>query len=254
MKPPMHQPLLFDGRYYDQCWRNLVADIPYWITLARRFGGPILELACGTGRVSIPLAHEGFAVSGIDASDSMLAQARSKSAQAGVAVEWIKGDIRNFDLGKRFPLIIFPFNTIVALHDLEDLEACLVCVKRHLTPRGKFAIDVFNPDLRFLLRDPEKRYPHSEFPDPDGAGTIVLTETNVYDSARQINQVKLFFKFPGQTEEVVEHLNIRVYFPQELDGLLKYNGFAIEDKFGNYDESPFVSSSPKQLIVCSRKP
>lgn len=252
MKPPDIEHLYFDGRHYDQRYKNYTQDIPFWINQARKYSGPVLELACGTGRVAIPLAKEGFLVTGIDISDSMLSEARRKSSQAGIVVEWIKADIRDFKLGKRFPLIIFPFNTICHLFDLEDLEACLSCVEGHLRPNGRFIIDVFNPRLDILLRNPEERYipPYSEYPDPDGRGTIAVTESNVYDTASQINRIKLFYKFPGQAEEIIEELNMRIYFPQELDALLKYNGFEIEAKFGNYDETPFTSAAPKQLIVC----
>ena len=251
MKLPMHLPLLFDGRHYDRHWRHLTADIPFWLNQARKFGGPILELACGTGRVSLPLAKAGFAVTGVDISDSMLAEARKKAAAAAVAIEWLKADMRSFDLGRKFPLVIFPFNTIAVLHGLEDLEACLSCVKQHLAPGGRFIIDVFHPSLDILRRDPEQRFPHCEYPAPDGQGPVVVTESTAYDATHQINRVKLFFKFPGQVEEAVEEFTVRVYFPQELDALLKYNGLAVESKFGNYDESPFAAASPKQLIICS---
>lgn len=249
MKPPDIEHHYYDGRHYDQRCRDLTQDIPFWLSQARKYGDPVLELACGTGRVAIPLAKEGFLVTGIDISDSMLEEARRKSSQEGINVEWIKADIRDFELGKKFSLVIFPANTICHLLELKDLEACLSCVKRHLRPNGKFIIEVFNPRLDILLRNPEERYPHSEYPDPDGKGTIVMTESNVYDPASQINRIKLFYKLPGRPEEVVEELNMRIYFPQELDALLKYNGFGIEAKFGDYDETPFASAAPKQLIV-----
>jgi len=78
-----------------------------------------------------------------------------------------------------------------------------------------------------------------------------VTESYGYDTARQINSVKLHYRLPGKAGEVVEELKVRIYFPRELDALLKYNGFAVESKFGNYDEAPFESTSPKQLFVCS---
>lgn len=250
MKPPDIGHLYFDGRHYDQRFQDLTQDIPFWIRQAKKYGDTVLELACGTGRIAMPLAREGFLVTGIDISDSMLAEARRKSSREGTVVEWIQADIRNFELRKKFSLVIFPFTTICHLLDLEDLEACFSCTRRHLRPSGRFIIDVFNPRLDILLRNPEGRYSHSKYPDPDSRGTITVTENNVYDTSSQINRIKLFYKFPERTEEVVEELNMRIYFPQELDALLKYNGFRIEAKFGNYDERPFTSEAPKQLIVC----
>ena len=251
MNPPVMLPLFFNGRHYDLKWRHLISDLPFWARQAGKYADPVLELGCGTGRVALHLAQGGWRVTGIDISDSMLYEAKRKSTQQRLPVEWMKDDIRTFELRRKFPLVIFPFNTLAILSELADLEACLASVKKHLAPGGRFIIDVFNPSLDVLRRDPAKRYPHREYPAPDGGGVIVVTESNVYDAAHQINRLKLFYKFPGKEEEVVEELSLRIYFPQELDALLKYNGFAIENKFGNYDESPFESSSQKQLIICS---
>ena len=135
----------------------------------------------------------------------------------------------------------------------KSLEACLSCVKRHLKADGRFIIDAFNPDLDTLRHSPEERYPFADYPDPEGNGTILVTYSNVYDAASQINRMKLFFKLPSQTEEVIEALNLRMYFPRELDALLECNGFIIEDKFGDYEESPFITSAGLQLVVCSTR-
>jgi hypothetical protein len=162
----------------------------------------------------------------------------------------IKADIRDFDLQSTFNLAIFPANTICHLLTFQDLEACLRCVRRHVEPCGKFVIDVFNPRLDILLRNRSERYPHSEYPDPDGKGMIAITEATDYDSASQINTITLFYKMPGWSEEVVEELRMRIYFPQELDELMKYNGFRIETKLGDYDGRPFSSDAPRQLFVC----
>jgi SAM-dependent methyltransferase len=180
----------------------------------------------------------------------MLAEARGKSAGEGVCVEWIRGDIRDFELGRRFLLVIFPANALLHLLRLEDLEACLSCVRRHLRPGGRFIIDIFVPNLDILRRNAEDRSPFSEYPDPEGTGEVVMMESNVYDPAAQINRVKLFRVRPGGAEEPVGELNLRIYFPQELDAILRYNGFVIDDKSGDYDGRAFDSSATKQLIVC----
>jgi SAM-dependent methyltransferase len=242
--------LYLDGRRYDLQFPG-GDDVAFWIKQARRYGGPILELACGTGRVAIPLAREGFQVAGVDISDPMLAEAKRKSDREGVHVEWIKGDVRDFDLGKRFGLVIFPANALLHLLRSEDLEPCLACVRRHLKPGGKFIIDVFVPNLDILRRNPEVRFFFSEYSDPSGNGDIVMTESNVYDPATQIMTVTLFRALPGQGEEAVGELILRIYFPQELDAILRYNGFTIDEKLGDYDGTLFDSSAAKQLIVCS---
>jgi len=237
-----------DGRHYDLQNRDIVEDIPFYLRQIKRYGEPVLELACGTGRITIPLSSKGIKITVLDISEPMLEQAKKKDMGK---VEWIRADCRNFHLNEKFSFIFFPFNSIAHLHDLKSLEDCFSCVKEHLADEGRFAIDFFNPRLDILMRDPDKRYPVAEYPDPDGKGTVTITENNIYDTAAQINRIKWYYKVGKEKEKVVEN-NMRIFFPQELDALLIYNGFTIEHKFGNYDETSFNSESPKQLIICYR--
>lgn len=249
LRPIDCEGLYRDGRHYDLVNRGQVADIPFYLKQIKKYGGPVLELACGTGRITIPIAEQVVQITGLDISPSMLAHARRKSSARGVEVEWIEADCCDFDLGMRFGLIFFPFNSIAHLQDLESIESCFACVKNHLRTEGRFIIETFQPDLRILTRDPEKRYPVTEYPDPDGKGTVIITENNVYDSATQVNRIKWYYRLKGETSERVELLNMRIFYPQELDALFHYNGFLIEEKFGHYDERPFTSAAPKQLVV-----
>jgi len=242
--------IYLDGRHYDQLFTNGSEDLPFWISQANQYGDPILELACGTGRIAVALAQVGFNVTGIDNAEGMLREARRKSAEAGVEVEWVKADMRDFDLGKAFSLIILPFNTLCHLLDLGDFEACLASVRNHLAPNGRFVIDVFVPKMELLINKPDERYPFSEYDDPDGRGRIAVTESYVYESDTQIKRIKTYHSIPGEDAEIEGELNMRMYFPQELDALLKYNGFVLECKYGSYDQTAFDIESEKQLIVC----
>lgn len=252
MMPVDCQQLYSDGRHYDLQTRDVVEDIPFYLRQTRKYGGPVLELACGTGRITIPMAEQGIRITGLDISGPMLSQARKKAAAKGVNVEWVQADCRNFKLAKKFRLIFLPFNSITHLHDLESIEACLSCVGRHLARDGRFIIDVFVPAMQILMRDPSKRYPVAEYLDPDGEGTVTITESNVYDSAAQINRIKWYYSI-GAGKEFIKENNMRMFFPQELDALLKYNGFVIENKFADYGETHFTSESGKQLLVSHRR-
>ena len=162
--------IYLDGRHYDRLFANGREDLAFWISQANKYGDPVLELACGTGRVTTVLAQEGFKVTGIDNSEGMLKEARRKSAETGVKVEWRKADMCDFDLGKVFSLIILPANALCHLLDLGEFEACLANVRKHLTPNGRFIIDVFVPKMELLINEPGERSPFSEYDDPDGKG------------------------------------------------------------------------------------
>lgn len=250
MQPVDCGPLYRDGRHYDLENREFVEDIPFWLRQAARTGGPILELACGTGRITLPLAEKGYSITGLDISEGMLSHARAKAAAQGLTIDWALADCREFKLDKQFALIFFPFNSIAHLHDLESLHACFARVREHLAPGGRFVIDIFNPRLDYLTRDPTQRFPVADYPDPDGQGWVTITETLAYDRASQIGHIKWYYSIGDRQDAVAHELNMRILFPQELDALLSCSGFALEAKYGDYDERPFDSDSPKQLPVC----
>jgi 2-polyprenyl-3-methyl-5-hydroxy-6-metoxy-1,4-benzoquinol methylase len=120
-------------------------DFDFWIGEVVFANGPVLELGCGTGRLTIPLASNGFDISGLDSSESMLRRARSKTRDAGVGVTWILGDMRAFDLGRKFTMIFCPLGTFNHLRR-DDVAQCLSAVRDHLLPGGHFALDTFNSD------------------------------------------------------------------------------------------------------------
>lgn len=251
MEPIDCEDIYWDGRHYDLKYRDLKEDIPFYLKQAEKYGDPILELACGTGRITIPLAEKGFDVTGLDISEPMLDLAIKKSAEKDVRINWVKADFRDFHLGMKANLILLPFSSIAHIHDLEGLKGCFSCVGEHMTDKGRFIIDYFNPRLDFLLRDPKEQRSITSYSDPDGKGIVEILETNVYDLKNQINRIKWAYKIE---ESIISEkdLNMRIFYPQELDALVELNGFEIESKYGNTDESPFESESPKQVIVCRK--
>ena len=141
-------------------------------------------------------------------------------------------------------------NSIAHLHKSEDLENCFDCVKKHMKSDAKFILDFFNPDLNLLTRDENEVFPIMEYLAPDTNEKVILKESGRYDKVTQVKHCNWYYQ-TGE-REFSHTLNMRVFYPQELDMLLKYNGFKIEEKYGNFDKSEFVNSSPKQVLVCGR--
>lgn len=222
---------------------------PFWLAQARQANGPILELACGTGRLAIALAQAGHTVVGLDAAEPMLAEARRKAIAAGVPVEWVLGDMTDFDLARRFALIILAGNSLCHLLDRRAVEACLAGVRRHLTANGRFIIDVFVPDPRQLIDYPTERQPFGQYEDPDGRGLVTVTHTAVYEADTQIKRIRTYHQVGEQDDEIEGQLDLRMYFPQELEALLLYNGIAIDRRLASYDETPFGPQATQHLII-----
>ena len=240
--------IYLDGRHYDRMWPR-TDDIEFYVNQARMFGGPVLELACGTGRILEPLARAGFASTGIDRSPGMLAEARRKAQVRGTATRYIEADIRRFSLDERFALIFIAGNSICHLLDIDSFDACIACVRRHLAEGGRFVIDVYMPDLRRLLIDPEVRQRLGEYEDPDGAGRVVVTHTAGYDAVTQINSVKTFHRLPDAPAEVEGSFELKMYFPQELQGLLRHNGLRLLEACGEYDGTALTNASSRQIYT-----
>jgi SAM-dependent methyltransferase len=247
--------------YYDQAYRRHTQDLAFYVGLARRARGPVLELGTGTGRVSLALARAGVSVVGLDQSRDMLRQAETRIAREPSAVrrriELRAGDLRSARLRRRFALVIAPFNLFMHLYTRRDLERGLATVRAHLAERGRFAMDVLVPDLGALRRDPERVYRCRPVFDPTDGKRHAYGEAYSYDPVRQIQTVRMLFQRLDKPEIDRETpLSLRCYFPEELCSLLHYNGFAVVARYGDFSGGPLGSHSENQIVVARarRKP
>lgn len=244
--------LYSDGRHYDFFLGDQSADIPFYLGQAGRAKGAVLELACGTGRLTLPLARAGVNITGLDSSGPMLDRAKEKASHEGLNIPWVHGDALDFDLRFLFDLIFLPFNSLQHFHDRGSLERLFERVRAHLAPGGRFVLDVHQPNLALLNRHPGEIYPVEGLGQaPDG--TVVTGEEVAYDDARQVYRIRWHYSLPEDDRAVperVDELNLRMFFPVELDALLHYNGFEILEKFGDFNSKKFEAGDLKQIVVC----
>lgn len=247
--------LYSDAQHYDLVMGAYASgeQLDFYRRQAACYGEPVLELACGSGRLTIPLAREGVNITGLDISEEMLHLAKRKASQSRLRMRFLQGDIRSFDLGEKFRFIFIPAQSLSHLHRREEIEDCFSCVRRHLAGDGRFLIEVFNSSVRMLAREPGRRYPVGQFTDPNAGPQVIVTEEVSYDAASQVNHIRWFFRNEGSTEERMLSFEMRQFFPQEIDALLRYNDFLVEHKYGSYDEREFSSDAGKQLIICRPK-
>jgi SAM-dependent methyltransferase len=213
--------------------------------LSIEYGSPVLELACGSGNILIPLAENGIDIFGLDISDKMLRECRRKAANRNVVIHIQKGDIRSFDLDRKFRFIYIAGNSLQHLTTIHDISACFNSVRRHLEEDGKLMIEVFNPYIPLLVREMGKRFAIGSFGDYD------LTEDANYDAASQLSDFNWHFRHRPSDREKIISFTMRQFFPQEFDSLFELHGFRIEHKFGSFDRSDFVSGSPAQIVIAS---
>lgn len=247
----MSEQFYSDAGLYDRLFPGGGASVDFYRAEAERQGGSVLELGCGTGHKLIPIAFDGHPCTGLDLSPDMLSEARRKADGRGVAVEWVQGDMRAFDLGRTFDLVFIAANSLLHLHDADALVDCFRSVRRHLAPGGRVVFDVFNPSVRLLAEadGTRRRREGLSFEDPDrGAVHVDVAET--YDAAAQVTRGTWFFSTESEADVVVMPLEIRTIFPRELPLLLALGGLRIAERFGDFSRAPFAADSPLQLYIC----
>ncbi len=237
-------------------------DVEFYVDEALTAGGPVLELGCGTGRVLIPVARAGVTIDGLDGSSAMLDRCRAKleaeSDEVKSRVTLHRGDMRTFDLGKRFALVTIPFRPFQHLLTVDEQLACLRTIHAHLQDGGRLILDLFNPSLDALVNRPlgveMPEGPPFEMPD----GRQVSRSFKVVDPDRfaQVNRIELIYDVThtnGRTERHVHAFHMRYLFRFEVEHLLARAGFMVEQLFAGYDRSEYGSTYPGELIFIARK-
>jgi SAM-dependent methyltransferase len=228
------------------------AEVPFYVDLARQQAGAVLELACGTGQLTIPIALDGRPIVGLDQSHAMLTVAKGRASAAGASVTFVQGDMRDFSLGSDFSLIFIARNSLLHLLSTVDLLAAFAAVSRHLAPDGVFAFDIFNPKVGMLARPFGQRFPVMEV-DTATFGPLSVETTHDYDSATQVSRATWYISTPERRDAWIVPLVLRSIFPQELPLLLSAAGLELVSRFGELSRAPFGSGSRVQLCLCRRR-
>ena len=255
-----YQPDLYDATTPG----SIGGDTEWYRAKAREYGGPVLELGAGMGRITLALAEDGVPVHALEAHPGMLEGLREKVAGQPAPlrdrITIVEGDMRSFDLPQRFALVIAPFR--VFLHNLteSDQQACLRCVRHHLQPDGGFAFNVFHPSLEFMARNAgpftSVWRAGSVVDRPDG-GWIVRSEAIRYDTVRQ--RVLGLLRYEDYdaggtlTRTAMHKLELAYLYRADLERLLQQAGFSWIRISGAFDGRPFEHDAD-ELVIEARVP
>jgi SAM-dependent methyltransferase len=247
----MSEQFYSDARLYDRLFPGGGPAVDFYRAEADRQGGCVLELGCGTGHKLIPIASDGHPCLGLELSPDMLTEAQRKADERGVEVEWAVGDMREFDLGRAFDFVFIAGNSLLHLHDAEDLVDCFRSVRRHLAPGGRVAFDVFNPSVRLLAQADgvRRRREALSFLETD-RGEVRVDVAETYDAAAQVTRGTWYFSTNSEADFVVAPLEIRSIFPQELPLLLSLGGLRLVERFGDWSGRAFTGDAAIQVCVC----
>jgi SAM-dependent methyltransferase len=238
--------------YYDEFLPGVEGDAVFFAAEAQRAKGHVLELGAGTGRTLIPMAAAGCTVTGLDASDNMLARARQKLTKlppkTRVRVTLVKGDMRAFKVNQKFALVTIPFRAFQHNLTVDEQLRCLLCVHAHLKPKGRLIVDVFDPSFRILLASeaplgtPVVRL--GEFKHPRSGHRVLVWSARRWNNFAEqtFSEDWIFEELNEAGREVardVRTLTLRYTFRFEMEHLLARAGFDVEALHGDFKRGPF---------------
>jgi SAM-dependent methyltransferase len=249
----------FIADYYDESpvVKGRSQDVAFYRDAARDFGDPVLELGCGTGRITMALAETGKRITGLDLSERMLERAVKKRAalrvEARERVHLVQGDMTRFDLGEKFRLIIIPFRPFQHLLEVRQQMDCLDCARKHLAPEGRLILDVFQTDAE-RMHDPVhmREALVTEYKTADGRQVRVAERVAGFHRAEQRNDVEMIFSVThpgGRQERLVFAWPLRYFFRYEVEHLLARCGFQVAAEYGDFDRTPIRDDSPEMIFV-----
>jgi SAM-dependent methyltransferase len=242
-------------RYYDAENIGNDDDIPFYLNLAQQYGGPIIDIGCGTGRVMIPLAQAGYVVHGIDREAAMLERAeRHKQSSPALQQNMVlhHGDALTYKLDTKFKLTLVPYNGLMHFHHQDTQLAMLKRLRGWTADDGLLVLDLPNAGAVFATQDTEAILVERTFLEPETGYMVMQQSINVLDRVEQLLQITWIYDEiteGGTVKRTVAPLTLYYYFFSELKLLLKLAGFDVEGVYGDMEMGPFEDGCERMLVL-----
>jgi len=247
------------ARYYDSENADLTDDLNAYDLLADRFPGCVLDVGCGTGRVSLFFAQQGKQVTGIDPSPSMLEQAKQLAEEQGIdagIITWLCERAESFLIDRRFSLAVFAFNGFLHLLEQDQQLAALRQIYAHLEPGGALVIDMSNPIGWWQTREGTQKELSVErtFTDLVTGQKVVQQSMVEVDRAKQILNITWVYDRYDPEDGLVRDvtpMQLRYVFAPEMVLLLKLAGYEKIELYGSYDFDEYDEASTNLFVVAT---
>lgn len=251
------------ARYYDLDLQDEPGDLDLYRALAARTGGPILELAVGSGRLAVPLAAAGFEVVGVDLDAAMLERARRRWAESSAqkapnadatgSLELIQADLAEVELGPRFGLAILALNSLLLLGELERQLAAMRALARHLRRDGLAAVDVWLPGADDLALYDGRLIVEWTRRDDETGELVAKLGSALYDAATSsVDLQQIFDAWPetgGPVRRVARRDRLRLVGADELRRLAADAGLAVETLAADHELTPFGPGAERAVLI-----
>lgn len=241
------EPFL-DAELYDYEYRRRRADVTFYRQLAHNrmefAAGSILDLACGSGRLLVPLLRDGHTVVGIDRSAAMLGAAQRRVRRLSLRRQQqctlVRADMRAYAVRRKATLAVAAFHSVQHLTSDESFLGFLAHTRASLIQGAWLAFDVLPPDAAWLERDANRRWARTVFRHPTSKQRFVYTTNHAFDATRKLLHIRLYYQpLDGKGEkagpERVVRLCHRQFWPRDIQGMLGQSGFRLVETFGGFD-------------------
>ena len=244
-------PYAHDAPFYDAIHGEDGEDLDFWLPFAAEHGGPILEVGAGTGRIALPLARAGHAVTALDPSPAMLAIARERAAAGGLALTFVEGRLPGAALPPAaFATVIFPNDVLLACAAPGEQEAALRAAAAALAPGGRLALDVAGPG-HWL--DPDGNgEPLLAFEGDLGGKRLTVWHTRHDDPASQTRRLHVRYELAGGDghERVAGSDHVLRYVTRaQLAAMLEVAGLRLLDTWGGYGLEALTNASERLMVT-----
>ena len=243
--------------FYDVEHAPFDEDVEMYRNFAELSGGSLLELACGSGRLLLPLAQDGYDLMGVDSSASMLAIAREHLTEAGVLArcELMQADIRTMRLGRTFRMAFIALGSFAHLTKRSEQQEALTTVRVHLSTGSLFLLDISNADIRYMESLGGQMLHQGTWQRDDGTMLTHFVSPATATERRMLELTHFYdvYSQGGAIQRTTTTMHLALFERGEVELLLEQAGFTIKDVYGTYDLDPYQVDSPRMIFVAEAR-
>jgi SAM-dependent methyltransferase len=242
-----------DGDLYDTLFSNFDYGLDFYLGLAKESGGPVLDIACGTGRIMLPCLEAGVDIEGLDLYDGMLARLRRKARAMRFDPRLHRADMCDFSLARKFALIMIPFNAFIHNLTADAQIRCLERCREQLLPGGLLAFDTFFPGKQLTATPSGTRVLELESKHPETGLPMRLFDTRSFDPVLQVQHSFNEIEFLDEAGNILtthpSQTSTRWIYKNEMELLLRLAGFRRWQICGDFQRRPLVNDTDLMIAL-----
>lgn len=243
--------------FYDIEHAQFMEDLDMYQNFAELCGGKILELACGSGRVMLYLAEQGYSITGIDNSAKMLDLARIAFEEAGVTTRCtlLEQDLCTFKIDQRFRMVIIALGSFAHIIKREDQQQALATARAHMNHGGTLIVDISNADARYMEDLSGQMLHQGSWQDDDGVYFTHFVSPASSTTQHQLELTHFYERHEqgGNVQRTIAITQLYLFERSEMELLLEQASFVVKAVYGDHDLGPYHTESPRMIFIAEAR-